>query len=336
MNRTESLKFVEQLGEIELTQGLLIPLFQSMGFKIVDYTHGYMEYGRDIILVDRDEFGKERIYAVLIKGGRKLCVRDVEILTGQIMAAYHEPFSDLIDQTVRKITEIIVIAPNGFSNAAKGRLCYLSKDTRYGISTSFIDGIHLLDLIDKNLPNNFLSNIKREIESERIIKEEKSTYDLIEMKYYRLKAETDPIEKGKLMENVVSYIFSLIYGFKVIKRIRTSTEEIDIVIRNEAKEKFWEKQGLYILAECKNTESKVGKNEIVIFRDKLDNRFNRCDLGFLFSMNGFTKNIEKDNLRNSKGELLVVPIDGEMLERLINSNNVSELLKEYVDTEVFQ
>lgn len=159
--------------------------------------------------------------------------------------------------------------------------------------------------------------------------------EMIKQTWKKVLNEKDSNRKGKALENLLSYILSTIEGFCIITRVRTQTEEIDIIVRNESKDKFWEKQGLYIILECKNWSEKVGKDEIVLFRDKLDNRFNRCNLGFLVSVNGFWSTINKDNLRNSKGDILIVPIDGKNLEKLVVCEDKSEILKKFFEESVF-
>jgi len=82
-----------------------------------------------------------------------------------------------------------------------------------------------------------------------------------------------------------------------------------------------------ILAECKNWTSKCGKDEFVIFREKLENRKRRCSLGFLISWNGLTATVTKEMLRGSKEELLIVPMTGQDVRAAVRSG---DFLKELV------
>lgn len=142
-------------------------------------------------------------------------------------------------------------------------------------------------------------------------------------------------EKGKALEELVALLVTTIKGFIPSLGVRTQTEEIDISIRNESKDSFWSKFTPFLLVECKNWSTNCGKDEIVLFREKLTNRVGYSKVGFLISMNGFRDTITKEMLRGSKGEYLVVPIDGNNLEDLVFSKDKSDLLKKYVEKSIF-
>lgn len=154
--------------------------------------------------------------------------------------------------------------------------------------------------------------------------------DLIE----KVKTTLDTDEKGKYLEELVARFFSEISGFKIIERKRTKTEEIDIVIVNNSDDSFWKAESNLILIECKNwTKKPAGKNEYVAFREKLENRRGRAKLGFFISGKGFAKTFGLEDLRNSKADLLIVPIDLKHLIEIIEKqlNYADELQKLYVD-----
>jgi ActR/RegA family two-component response regulator len=138
----------------------------------------------------------------------------------------------------------------------------------------------------------------------------------------------DSNRKGKALETLVAALFSSIEGLVEANRnIHTETEEIDIVFRNERRDPFWQRESALILVECKNWLSKrVGKNEFVEFREKMANRFGRCQLGFLICVDKFTDTLTKEMLRSSKGDLLVVPIDGTQLSELVKSEDRNRYL----------
>lgn len=138
--------------------------------------------------------------------------------------------------------------------------------------------------------------------------------------------------KGKALETLVAALLSSIEGFvEVDRNINTETEEIDITFSNESHHPRWQKESSLILVECKNWLSKrVGKNEFVSFREKIENRFGRCRLGFLVCIEEFAETITKEMLRSSKTDLLVVPIDGEKLRQLVESQNRNQLLLDFL------
>lgn len=136
-------------------------------------------------------------------------------------------------------------------------------------------------------------------------------------------------EKGQLLEELSVRFFSEIDGLKVIERIRTKTEEIDLVILNEAGDGIWKSESPLILVECKNwTTKKSGKNEYVAFREKLVNRRGRAKLGFFISGLGYAKTFFEEDLRNSKEDILIVPIEvKEMIDVLENGKSVQKFIE---------
>lgn len=118
-------------------------------------------------------------------------------------------------------------------------------------------------------------------------------------------------EKGRALEELIVRLFNEIPDFTVNDiRVRTETEEIDIVLLNNSDDPRYRRESALLLVECKNWSSKIGKNEFVIFKEKIENRRSRCTLGFLISWNGFTDTFTKEMLRGSREQVLVIPIDG--------------------------
>ena len=156
---------------------------------------------------------------------------------------------------------------------------------------------------------------------------------LIQTKYEEALQETDSNKKGKALEDLISALFASIEGFVEIDRnVNTATEEIDLVFRNESRSTLWQRESSLILVECKNWHSqKVGKNEFVLFKEKMENRVGRCILGFLICTETFAETVPKEMLRAAKGDLLIVLIDGEGLRKLVESKYRSRLLRELVD-----
>jgi len=142
----------------------------------------------------------------------------------------------------------------------------------------------------------------------------------------------DTKRKGKALETLVAALFSSIEGLiEVDRNVNTADEEIDIVYRNESTHPTWQKESTLTLVECKNWLSqRVGKNEFVIFQQKIENRTGRCRLGFLICVDEFAETITKEMLRSSKSDLLVVPIDGAKLEQLVRSENRNQLLLDFL------
>lgn len=158
---------------------------------------------------------------------------------------------------------------------------------------------------------------------------------LIRRAYEDARTLTNIQEKGKALEDLVAALFSSVEGFLVFERnCKTATEEIDIVVENRSLDLWWQKLGALFLIECKNWHSKrVGKNEFVLFKEKISNRVPLCKIGFLVCTEQFAETVNKEMVRHSQSEVLVVPIDGDMLRQLIEApptqrnRHLSDLVK---------
>lgn len=135
-------------------------------------------------------------------------------------------------------------------------------------------------------------------------------------------------EKGRALEELVSRLLSTIKGFTVTGRVRTETEEIDITVLNDSNDPRFRREEALILAECKNWSTKCGKDEFVLFKEKVENRSERCSLGILVSWNGFTTTVTKEMLRGTKEKTLIVPLDGAAIRAAVRSSNFADVLNE--------
>ncbi len=133
-------------------------------------------------------------------------------------------------------------------------------------------------------------------------------------------------EKGRTLEELCSRLFASVPGLTVTGRIRTETEEIDIMLLNDSREPRLRREGALILAECKNWTGRCGKNEFVLFKEKLENRGQRSTLGFLISWNGFAETVAKEMLRGSREQVLIVPVTGEDIRASVRDGDFSRVL----------
>jgi ActR/RegA family two-component response regulator len=158
---------------------------------------------------------------------------------------------------------------------------------------------------------------------------------LIRRAYEDAQTLTNIQEKGKALEDLVAALFSSVEGFLVFERnCKTATEEIDIVVENRSLDPLWQKLGALFLIECKNWHSqRVGKDEFVLFKEKIRNRSPLCKIGFLVCTEQFAETVNKEMVRHSQSEVLVVPIDRDMLRQLIEApptqrnRHLSDLVK---------
>jgi hypothetical protein len=141
-------------------------------------------------------------------------------------------------------------------------------------------------------------------------------------------------DKGRTLEELCSRLFASVPGFVVTGRVRTETEEIDISVVNDSADPRLRREGALILAECKNWTGKCGKNEFVVFHAKLENRSQRCTMGFLMSWNGFSGTVTKEMLRGSREQIIVVPITGEDIRSAVRSGDFAITLMQCWDRAV--
>jgi hypothetical protein len=133
--------------------------------------------------------------------------------------------------------------------------------------------------------------------------------------------------KGRALEELVSKLFLTIPGLRVMSRVKTATEEIDIGIFNDTADGFLASEGAVILAECKNWSGKCGRDEFSLLEKKAENRRERCSLSFLISWNGFAGTIDKELLRSSRQRLVIVPLTGNDLRRAVGDHSFFEVIQ---------
>jgi hypothetical protein len=143
-------------------------------------------------------------------------------------------------------------------------------------------------------------------------------------------------EKGSSLEALAIGLFGSIPGFEInFHNIETETEEIDIVILNGSNDPRFKNESTYLLVECKNWTGKCGKDEFVLFRQKIENRGNRSKLGFLVSWNGFTSTIPKEMLRGSRDNPQVVLLSGQDIKEAVESGDFFKVLTTAFDKTFF-
>ena len=142
-----------------------------------------------------------------------------------------------------------------------------------------------------------------------------------------VETSTNSYEKGRILEELIYRLFNTHPGFSVTdRRVQTETEEIDLLLLNSSTDPRFSRESAILLVECKNWSGKCGKNEFVIFKEKVENRSSRCSLGFLISWNGFAETVTKEMLRGSREQTLVIPIEGDTIKKAINQGNFEKML----------
>lgn len=144
-------------------------------------------------------------------------------------------------------------------------------------------------------------------------------------------AATDSNVKGERLEHFIFLLCATIPGFERVDKNRDNRlEEIDVFVQNHSTDPFWaNERSTYILIECKNWSKPVGKNELVLFRAKLERRWKRANLGLFVALGGFTKTFHEENLASREKDALVVALGRDDIERLIATSDRNAMLKSF-------
>jgi CheY-like chemotaxis protein len=152
----------------------------------------------------------------------------------------------------------------------------------------------------------------------------------------RVQTEPDRNLKGRALEDLVKLLFRATPGFERVQtRLRNELEEIDIDIANRSADPTWAGEGPYFVGECKNWSTPCGVPELRDFRGKLETKFGRVRIGFFIAPGGFAKTFAAEAARHSKDDVLVIPVDGEALQRWIEAEDRLAVLNELHQRAVF-
>lgn len=164
-----------------------------------------------------------------------------------------------------------------------------------------------------------------------------SLYNSGLMQYYSdAKNETDTFKKGILFERFLGLLFGAM-GYREIRKrvIDSSRNEVDLIVRNETKDPFLNKFGKYFLIECKNKpDYNVGKNDFIVFADKLKNSNGLSELGIIATTGGIAKTSYLQAMRDSKEGSKVLFLSNNEFLNLILSENKLEEFKKIIDDQV--
>lgn len=205
------------------------------------------------------------------------------------------------------------------------------------IITVFKKSGKISDIIDKSDINIFTENIIEATDS--IINEYEQNPSLnqktLEGLFAEAVNETDENLKGSKFEQFVTILFSQMGFMHISKRTKDkSLNEVDLIIRNEINDLFFQKFSPYILIECKNTQKKVDKNNFVQFYNKLENTNGLSNLGIIITSNTITRNTYIEAVRTSNKKEKIIFIDRTKINLLIQNDNKLEILKKIIDEQV--
>ena len=157
----------------------------------------------------------------------------------------------------------------------------------------------------------------------------------LESLYAEAKNETDKYLKGVKFEQFVGFLFSQMGFVHISKRVKDqSLGEVDLIVRNELNDIFFQKFKPYILIECKNTAEKVDINAFKLFYNKLEHTNGMANLGFLITSNTIKDTAYTEAIRTSGKGNKVIFITNLEIARLIQSINILDTMKAIIDEQV--
>ena len=142
--------------------------------------------------------------------------------------------------------------------------------------------------------NNIIKEWK---EKSLLIEDEISIENEFKLKFKpyweRILAAKTKQDKGKALEALLSRLFERVDGLGIVDtNVRTASEELDILIVNEAKDPFLGNLGTPILVECKKWNCPVGAREVSWFVSKVKRR--SLKVGIFVAWEGITGNEYRD------------------------------------------
>lgn len=156
-------------------------------------------------------------------------------------------------------------------------------------------------------------------------------YAGLEQKWHNARIASDVNAKGRLLEEILARLVDMDGCFTIHdQRVRTESEEIDIVLGVGKEQPFW--SGIaspLILVECKNWNSPLGAKEIRDFAQKIQNRPRvACNLGFLIGVSGFTRDATQELIGQRGRDYVIATVNGDEIEKIIKlKQGISELLR---------
>jgi hypothetical protein len=119
--------------------------------------------------------------------------------------------------------------------------------------------------------------------------------------------------KGVALEVVTALMLSQVAGFEVKSRnVANRSQQMDVQIHNRRMGGILGGSPL-VFAEAKNWKNAVGTTEYYSVHRKIKTRFGTSRLGFFTTTDRFTAGVHDEMLRDSQGQVLIVPLDKETL-----------------------
>ncbi len=164
------------------------------------------------------------------------------------------------------------------------------------------------------------------------------TVQVLEDSFAAAKNETDAYKKGKLFEDFVVNLFRQMGFVHIENRLKDAAlNEMDLIIRNDVEDVFFNKFRRYIFVECKNKpESGIDKNDFIVFNNKVQSSSGNSDLGVMITTGTVKSTVFKEALKECKFNNKIIFLASAEILRLIHTPKMLEEFKEIIDEQVFK
>ncbi|MGB3717320.1 MAG: restriction endonuclease [Candidatus Promineifilaceae bacterium] len=123
-------------------------------------------------------------------------------------------------------------------------------------------------------------------------------------------------EKGDFLEDLVGRLFNEEEGFVVDSKVKSSSDEIDLVVVNKVNDPFWiSLHTPFILIECRNWKDKTEPKHIRDFEGKILDRKHYCKLGVFIATGGYKKGCFDAVAKMSRENYKILLIDNTALRK---------------------
>jgi hypothetical protein len=115
----------DKKDEVSWIKNSLMPLLRRLGWRRVDFVHGPLEAGRDIIMADYDRFGLLKYYAGQAKDGDLRQTSEspeINTILDQLRTAFQTNYRDPLSGTEHKIAGVYLIVNGSITDAARNIL----------------------------------------------------------------------------------------------------------------------------------------------------------------------------------------------------------------------
>jgi hypothetical protein len=145
--------------EMFLINEILLPMFNNMGkFKVIK-THGPNEKGKDIVLINEDEFAQKIYTGIIVKNesitnaaNAKKNQEIVASVSNQIVMCINSGYDSIEENKNTFFSNLIVLTPKNISNSAREELVKISGNYKF-TKLIFWESKELIEKIDKYLPD---------------------------------------------------------------------------------------------------------------------------------------------------------------------------------------